>query len=95
MAGKDREGGGRWSSDRGRRRGRGRGAGADAYSFGQGEFLTKEHILAKMVIVPPSPGRMLARGIRTMEHLLATMVSLPASPLSVEQAKVIFFYIGF
>jgi hypothetical protein len=26
---------------------------------------------------------------------LATMVSLPGSPLSVEQATVIFFYIGF
>jgi hypothetical protein len=36
-----------------------------------------------------------ARGIRTMEHLLATMVSLPASPLSVGQATIIFFYIGF
>jgi hypothetical protein len=40
-----------------------------------------EHLLATMVSVPPSPGRMPARGI--MEHLLATMVSLPASPLSV------------
>jgi uncharacterized OsmC-like protein len=28
-------------------------------------------------------------------HSLATMVSLPASPLSVVQAMVIFFYIGF
>jgi hypothetical protein len=31
----------------------------------------------------------------TMEHLLATMVSLPGSPLSVGQATIIFFYIGF
>jgi hypothetical protein len=54
-----------------------------------------EHLLATMVSVPPSPGRMPARGIRTMEHLLVTMVSLPASPLSVGQATVIFFYIGF
>jgi hypothetical protein len=52
-----------------------------------------EPLLARMVSVPPSPGRMPARGI--MEHLLATMVSLPASPLSVGQATVIFFYIGF
>jgi hypothetical protein len=48
-----------------------------------------------MVRVPPSPGQMPARGIRTMEHLLATMVSLPTSPLSVGHAMVIFFYIGF
>jgi hypothetical protein len=40
-----------------------------------------------------SPGQMPAKGI--MEHLLAMMVSLPASPLSVGQATVIFFYIGF
>jgi hypothetical protein len=58
-------------------------------------FLILEHLLATMVSVPPSPGRMPARGIRTVEHLLATMVSLPASPLSVGQATVIFFYIGF
>jgi hypothetical protein len=50
-------------------------------------------LLATMVCLPPSPGRMPARGI--MEHLLATMVSLPASPLSTGQATVIFFYIGF
>jgi hypothetical protein len=31
----------------------------------------------------------------TMEHLLAMMVSLPGSPLSVGQATIIFFYIGF
>jgi hypothetical protein len=61
----------------------------------QGAFLTVEHLLATMVSVPPSSGRMLARGIRTMEHLLATMGSLPASSLSVGQATVIFFYIGF
>jgi hypothetical protein len=59
----------------------------------QGAFLTMEHLLATMVSVPPSPGRMPARGI--MEHLLASMVSLPRSPLSVGQATVIFFYIGF
>jgi hypothetical protein len=47
-----------------------------------------EHLLAMMVSVPPSPGRVLARGL--MEHLL-TMVSLPGSPLSVRQATVIFF----
>jgi hypothetical protein len=46
-----------------------------------------------LVSVPPSPGRMPATGM--MEHLLAMMVSLPASPLSVGQATVIFFYIGF
>jgi hypothetical protein len=46
-----------------------------------------------MVSVPPSPGRMPARAI--MEHLLVTMVSLPGSPLSVGQATVIYFYIGF
>jgi hypothetical protein len=50
-----------------------------------------KHLLATMVSVPPSPGRMLARDIQTTEHLLATMVSLPASPLSVEQATVILF----
>jgi hypothetical protein len=48
-----------------------------------------EHLLATMVSVPPSPGRMPARGI--MEHLLAMMVSLPASPLSVGKATIIFF----
>jgi hypothetical protein len=31
----------------------------------------------------------------TMEYLLATMVRLPGSPLSVGQATIIFFYIGF
>jgi hypothetical protein len=72
----------------------GRGPGGCKF-IRQGEFLTMEHLLATMVSVPPSPGRMPARGIRTMEHLLATMVSLPASPLSVGQAIVIFFYIGF
>jgi hypothetical protein len=59
----------------------------------QGALLIVEHLLATMVSVPPSPRRMPARGI--MEHLLATMVSLPGSPLSVGQATVIFFYIGF
>jgi hypothetical protein len=59
----------------------------------QGVFLTMEHLLLMMVSAPPSSGRMPARGI--MEHLLAMMVSLPASPLSVGQATVIFFYIGF
>jgi hypothetical protein len=49
--------------------------------------------MATMVSVPPSPGQMPARGI--MERLLATMVSLPTSTLSVGQATVIFFYIGF
>jgi hypothetical protein len=52
-----------------------------------------EHLLVMMVSVPPSPGQMPTRGI--MEHLLAMMVSLPASPLSVGQATIIFFYIGF
>jgi hypothetical protein len=55
----------------------------------QGAFLTMEHLLAMMVSVPPSPGRMPARGI--MEHLLTTMVSLPTPPLSVGQATIIFF----
>jgi hypothetical protein len=59
----------------------------------QGEFLTMEHLLVTMVSVPLSSGKMQTRGI--MEHLLATMVCLPASPLSVGQALVIFFYIGF
>jgi hypothetical protein len=64
----------------------------------QGAFLTMENLLAMMVNVPPSPGRMhilVSWGIRTMKHLLAMMVSLPASPLSVGQATIIFFYIGF
>jgi hypothetical protein len=30
-----------------------------------------------------------------MEHLLVTMVSIPGSPMSVGQATIIFFYIGF
>jgi hypothetical protein len=50
-------------------------------------------LVATMVSVPPSPGWMPARGI--MEHLLATMVSLPGSSLSVGQATIIFFYMGF
>jgi predicted amidophosphoribosyltransferase len=54
-----------------------------------------EHLLAMMVSVPPSPGRMPTRAFQTMENLLAMMVSLPASPLSVGQATIIFFYIGF
>jgi hypothetical protein len=58
-----------------------------------GAFLTMEHLLAMMVSVPPSPGRTPSRGI--MEHLLSTIVSLPVSPLSVGQATIIFFYIGF
>jgi hypothetical protein len=61
----------------------------------QGAFLKMEHLLATMVSVPPSLGRMPARGIRTMEHLLETVVSLPASSLSVGQTTIIFFYIGF
>jgi hypothetical protein len=44
-----------------------------------------------MVSVPPSPGWMLAKCIRTVEHLLATTVSLSALPLSVGQATIIFF----
>jgi hypothetical protein len=51
-----------------------------------------------IVSVPPSPGQIhihSARGSPTMEHLLVMMVSLPASPLSVGQATIIFFYIGF
>jgi hypothetical protein len=61
----------------------------------QGAFLKMEHLLATMISVPPSLGRMPARGIRTMEHLLETVVSLPASSLSVGQTTIIFFYIGF
>jgi hypothetical protein len=72
--------------------GRGRGAGGRCIFIRQGAFLTMEHLLATMVSVPPSPGRMPARGI--MEHLLAMIVSLSGSPLSVRQATVIFFYIG-
>jgi hypothetical protein len=68
--------------------GRGQGAGADAYSFGKG-ISDSGALVEDDGSVPPSPGRMLARGI--MEHLLVTMVSLPASLLSVMQATVIFF----
>jgi hypothetical protein len=78
-----------WSSDRGRRRGQGSGRRGGCIFIRQGAFLTMEHLLATMVSVPPSPGRMQARGI--MEHLLAMMVSLPESPLPVAQATVIFF----
>jgi hypothetical protein len=45
-----------------------------------------------------APGRMhihSARGNSDNGALLATMVSLPGSPLSIGQATVIFFYIGF
>jgi hypothetical protein len=77
----------------GKRRGQGSGRRGGCIFIGQGGFLTMEHLLATMVSVQPSPGRMPARGI--MEHLLATMVSLPASPLSIGQPTVIFFYIGF
>jgi hypothetical protein len=77
----------------GKKKGQGSGCGGGCIFIRQGAFLTMEHLLATMVSVPPSLGRMPARGI--MEHLLATMVSLPASPLSVGQATVIFFYIGF
>jgi hypothetical protein len=35
-------------------------------------ILKMEHLLATMVSVPPSPGQMLARGIRTVDHLFAT-----------------------
>jgi hypothetical protein len=83
----------RWSLDWGRRRGPGSGRRGGCIFIRQGAFLTMEHLLATMVSVPPSPGWMPARGI--MEHLLAMMVSLPGSPLSVGQATVIFFYIGF
>jgi hypothetical protein len=56
----------------------------------QGAFLTIEHLLAMMVSVPPSQGRMPARGI--MEHLLAMMVSLPALPLSSGRLRLSFLY---
>jgi hypothetical protein len=82
-----------WSSNWGRRRGQGSGRRGGCIFIRQGAFLTMEHLLATMVSVPLSLGRMPTRGI--MEHLLATMVSLPASPLSVGQATIIFFYIGF
>jgi hypothetical protein len=83
----------RQSSDRGRRRGQGAGRRGGCIFIRQEAFLTMEHLMATMVSVPPSPGQMPARGI--MERLLATMVSLPTSTLSVGQATVIFFYIGF
>jgi hypothetical protein len=83
----------RLSSDRGRRRGQGSGRWGGCIFIRQGAFLTMEHLLAITVSVPPSPGWMPVRGI--MEHLLVTMVSLPASPLSVLQARIIIFYIGF
>jgi hypothetical protein len=73
----------------GKKTGQGSGRRGGCIFIQQGAFLTMEHLLATMVSVPPSPGRMPARGI--MEHLLATMVSLPASPLSVGQSTVIFF----
>jgi hypothetical protein len=79
----------------GKKKGQGSGRRGRCIFIWQGAFLTVEHLLAMMVSVPLSSGRMLARGIRTMEHLLATMGSLPASSLSVGQATVIFFYIGF
>jgi hypothetical protein len=63
-----------WSSDRGRRRVQGSGRRGGCIFIRQGAFLIVEHLLAMMVSVPPSPGRMPARGIRNMEHLLATMV---------------------
>jgi hypothetical protein len=77
----------------GKKKGYGSGRRGRCIFIRQGAFLTIEHLLAKMVSVPPSPGRMPARGI--MENLLATMVSLPGSPLSVGQATIIFSYIGF
>jgi hypothetical protein len=73
----------------GKKKGQGSGRRGECIFIRQGAFLTMEHLLATRVSVPPSPGRMPARGI--MEHLLATMVSLPASPLSVGQATVILF----
>jgi hypothetical protein len=82
----------RWSSDRGRRRGQGSGPRGGCIFIRQGAFLTMAHLLAMMVSVPPSPGRMPARGL--MEHLLAMMVSLPALPLPVRQPTVIIFYIA-
>jgi hypothetical protein len=77
----------------GKKKGQGSGRRGGSIFIQQGAFLTMEHLLAMMVSIPPSPGWMSARGI--MEHLLATMVSLPGSPLSVGQATIIFFYIGF
>jgi hypothetical protein len=77
----------------GKKKGQGSGRRGGCIFIQQGAFLTMEHLLAMIVSVPLSSGWMPARGI--MEHLLATMVSLPASPLSVEQATIIFFYIGF
>jgi hypothetical protein len=91
--GEGREGGRRWNSERGRRRRQGSGRRGGCIFIRQGAFLTMEHLLATMVSVPPSLGRIPARGI--MEHLLAMMVSLHTLPLSVRQATVIFFYIGF
>jgi hypothetical protein len=64
----------------GKKKGAGSGLWGECIFIRQGAFLTMEHLLATMVSVPPSPGRMPARGI--MEHLLAMMVSLPASLLS-------------
>jgi hypothetical protein len=85
----------RWSSDRGRRRGQGSRRRGGCIFIRQGAFLIMEHLWAMTVSVPPSLGQMPARGILTMEHLLATMVSLLVLPLSVGQATVIIFYIGF
>jgi hypothetical protein len=82
----------------GKKKGQGSGRRGGCIFIRQGAFLTMEHVLVTMVSAPPSPGRMhihSAKGIRTMEHLLATMVSLPTSPLSVGQATIIFFYIGY
>jgi hypothetical protein len=87
--GEGRAGGGGGAQIREEEGGQGSGRRGGCIFIRQGAFLTMEHLLATMVSVPPSPGRMPARGI--MEYLLATMVSLPASPLSVRQATVIFF----
>jgi hypothetical protein len=72
-----------------KKKGAGSGRRGGCIFIRQETFLIMEHLLATMVSVPPSPGRMPTTGI--MEHLLAMMVSLPASPLSVGQATIIFF----
>jgi hypothetical protein len=73
----------------GKKKGQGSGRQGGCIFIRQGAFLTMEHLLATMVSVPPSPGRMPGRGIT--EHLLAMMVSLPESPLRSGRLRLSFF----
>jgi hypothetical protein len=71
---------------------------ADAYSFDQGHFWQWRTCWRQGLVYQCRRGGciFIRPGVfRTTEHLLETRVSLPASPLSVVQAMVIIFYIGF